>query len=159
MAGSHPSARRANVAEVVLTLSGGGITYTAARPPSTSKSIPVMKLLSSEARNTAAEAISSGSSMRPIGTHRLEPFFHRFRVLDKLTFENRCLDGAGADHIRADSFACQVRRSGAHKRAESRLGSCVSRIDWNIFLPEPGAGQDDRSAILRRPIFISGRSS
>jgi AcrR family transcriptional regulator len=31
------------------------------------KSIPVMKLLSSEARNTAAAAISSGFPMRPIG--------------------------------------------------------------------------------------------
>src|SRR6516164_2427372 len=36
-------------------------------PPSTGKSIPVMKLLSSEARNTAAEASSSGVPSRPIG--------------------------------------------------------------------------------------------
>src|SRR5713101_8309655 len=41
----------------------------------------------------------------PHRNHRLEPFFHRIRVFAKLTFENRCFDGAGADHVRADSFA------------------------------------------------------
>src|SRR5258708_16795683 len=37
------------------------------RPPSTNSSMPVTKLESSEARNTAALATSSGSPMRPIG--------------------------------------------------------------------------------------------
>lgn len=36
-------------------------------PPSTGKSIPVMNLLSSEARNTAADASSSAVPSRPIG--------------------------------------------------------------------------------------------
>src|ERR1700686_3550899 len=39
-----------------------------AKPPSTNSSIPVTKLLSSEARNTTAFAISSGCPNRPIGT-------------------------------------------------------------------------------------------
>src|SRR5260370_32742847 len=43
-------------------------TYTCACPPSTNSSIPVIKLLSSEARNTTALAISSGSPSRPSGT-------------------------------------------------------------------------------------------
>src|SRR6266704_313398 len=43
------------------------ITYTCARPPSTNSSIPVIKLLSSEARNSTALATSSGAPMRPIG--------------------------------------------------------------------------------------------
>src|SRR5258708_6917071 len=43
------------------------ITYTCACPPSTNSSIPVIKLLSSEARNTTALAISSGSPHRPSG--------------------------------------------------------------------------------------------
>src|SRR5882757_1825618 len=38
-----------------------------ARPPSTNSSMPVMKLESSEARNSAALGTSSGSPMRPIG--------------------------------------------------------------------------------------------
>src|SRR5215469_8172447 len=41
--------------------------YLEATPPSTGRSIPVMKLLSSEARNTAADAISSAVPSRPIG--------------------------------------------------------------------------------------------
>src|SRR6266851_2456605 len=40
---------------------------TCALPPSTKSSIPVTKLESSEARNNAALATSSGSPMRPIG--------------------------------------------------------------------------------------------
>ena len=40
---------------------------TCTSPPSTCKSIPVMKLLSSDARNRAAEASSSGRPMRPMG--------------------------------------------------------------------------------------------
>src|SRR5882672_2886262 len=39
-----------------------------ALPPSTNSSIPVTKLESSEARNNATLATSSGSPMRPIGT-------------------------------------------------------------------------------------------
>jgi hypothetical protein len=38
-----------------------------ALPPSTNSSMPVTKLESSEARNSAALATSSGSPMRPIG--------------------------------------------------------------------------------------------
>src|SRR5882724_5603411 len=38
-----------------------------ALPPSTNSSMPVTKLESSEARNSAALAISSGEPMRPIG--------------------------------------------------------------------------------------------
>src|ERR1700693_4972311 len=41
---------------------------TCALPPSTNSSIPVTKLESSDARNNAALAISSGCPMRPIGT-------------------------------------------------------------------------------------------
>ena len=38
-----------------------------AKPPSTATSLPVMKLLSSDARNVAAAAISAGSAMRRSG--------------------------------------------------------------------------------------------
>src|SRR5260370_11711275 len=41
---------------------------TWALPPSTNSSIPVTKLESSDARNNATFATSSGSPMRPIGT-------------------------------------------------------------------------------------------
>ncbi|PYQ48997.1 MAG: hypothetical protein DMF78_19615 [Acidobacteria bacterium] len=41
---------------------------TCAKPPSTNSSVPVTKLLSSEARNTTAFAISSGLPSRPSGT-------------------------------------------------------------------------------------------
>jgi hypothetical protein len=41
--------------------------YLEAVPPSTGKSMPVMKLLSSEARKTAADASSSAVASRPIG--------------------------------------------------------------------------------------------
>src|SRR5260370_38630402 len=44
------------------------IDQTCALPPSTNSSIPVTKLESSDARNNAVLAISSGSPMRPIGT-------------------------------------------------------------------------------------------
>jgi hypothetical protein len=80
-------------------------------------------------RNTAAEAIASGFPMRPIGNHRLEPLLHRFRVLAKSTSEYRCLDGAGVDHIRADSFACQVRRPGVGSLFHETLGGSQSDTD------------------------------
>jgi hypothetical protein len=42
-------------------------------PPSTKSSMPVTKLLSSDARNTAALAISSELPNRPIGTAAMRP--------------------------------------------------------------------------------------
>lgn len=47
---------------------GSSRSYTWAAPPSTNNSVPVMKLLSSEARNTRALPISSGVPRRPRGT-------------------------------------------------------------------------------------------
>src|SRR5260370_38545693 len=44
-----------------------GVDQIWALPPSTNRSIPVAKLESSEARNNAPLATSSGSPMRPIG--------------------------------------------------------------------------------------------
>src|SRR5262249_1970645 len=41
--------------------------YTCANPPSTNSSVPVMKVLSSEARNTTAFAMSSGVPSLPSG--------------------------------------------------------------------------------------------
>src|SRR5882757_7163532 len=49
---------------VSVSVSAG---QTCPRPPSTNSSMPVTKLESSEARNTAALATSSGSPTRPIG--------------------------------------------------------------------------------------------
>src|SRR5580704_12927116 len=43
------------------------VDYLDAVPPSTGRSMPVMKLLSLEARNTAADASSSAVPSRPIG--------------------------------------------------------------------------------------------
>src|SRR5450631_4167099 len=45
----------------------GAQGQTCAMPPSTARSTPVMKELSSEARNVTAAAISSGLPLRPIG--------------------------------------------------------------------------------------------
>src|ERR1700680_1822052 len=47
---------------------GSARDQTCACPPSTKNSIPLTKLASSEAKNTAAEAISAGSAIRPSGT-------------------------------------------------------------------------------------------
>jgi len=41
--------------------------YLETVPPSTGRSMPVMKLLSSEARNTTADASSSAVPSRPVG--------------------------------------------------------------------------------------------
>src|SRR6202007_2761550 len=52
-----------------------GHRYTATVPPSTGRSTPVMKLLSSDARNRTAEAISSGRPIRCIGVMAMNRFF------------------------------------------------------------------------------------
>jgi hypothetical protein len=54
------------------TISAPGLsrTYTCAKPPSTNSSVPVTKLLSSDARNSTALAISSGVPNLPSGTVR-----------------------------------------------------------------------------------------
>jgi hypothetical protein len=46
---------------------------TCAIPPSTKTSLPVMKLLSSEARKSATAAVSSGRPMRPAGVCAIRP--------------------------------------------------------------------------------------
>src|ERR1700722_5264377 len=46
---------------------GSAVLQICALPPSTNNSIPVTKLESSDARNSAALAISSASPIRPIG--------------------------------------------------------------------------------------------
>jgi hypothetical protein len=53
---------------VAAALNGRNFDQICALPPSTKSSMPVTKLESSEARNSAALAISSGSPIRPIGT-------------------------------------------------------------------------------------------
>src|SRR6476661_8311347 len=52
-----------------------GHRYTATVPPSTGRSTPVMKLLSSDARNRTAEAISSGRPIRCIGVMAMNRSF------------------------------------------------------------------------------------
>jgi hypothetical protein len=51
----------------IITLAHSASHQTWALPPSTKSSMPVTKLESSEARNNATFATSSGSPMRPIG--------------------------------------------------------------------------------------------
>src|SRR6516162_8662673 len=74
--------------------------YLEATPPSTGKSIPVMKLLSSEARNTAAEASSSGVPSRPIGI-----IFRKYSLVPS----GDPLDPPGPDEGDQGSFRCRIR--------------------------------------------------
>src|SRR5262245_16792862 len=59
------------------------LRQTCANPPSTNSSTPVMKLASSDARNTTALAISSGLPSRPIGTAVVSAFSRCCPVSDK----------------------------------------------------------------------------
>ena len=64
-----------------------------------------MKLLSSDARNRTAEAISSVRPIRCIGVMAMNPVFHRADVRAELGFEKRCFDRAWAYHVGADALA------------------------------------------------------
>lgn len=55
------------IATSILLRAKPRASYLETVPPSTGRSMPVMKLLSSEARNTAADASSSTVPSRPIG--------------------------------------------------------------------------------------------
>ena len=83
---------------------------TCAIPPSTNSSIPVTKLLSSDARNTAAFAISSELPIRPIGTPAA-----RFALNCPTSFlgrgqtaEDRRIDRARTEDIDPDLADLQV---------------------------------------------------
>src|SRR6202035_5610402 len=89
----------------------------AVMPPSTGRSTPAMKLASSETRNKAVDAISSGRPSRPNGTAAANcarawsapslvgPLFGR-----RLLLENRRVDGPRADRIDPDATILQLRR-------------------------------------------------
>ncbi len=88
---------------------------TGQRPPSTSRWLPLMKLASSLARNTAARAISAGEAMRRIGV----------LVLDACS-------GTGRDPVatrnRPGSAPCP-RRRGRWPRSARRASR--TRLPWN----------------------------
>src|SRR6516225_8963741 len=89
--------------------------YLEAVPPSTGKSIPVMKLLSSEARNTAADAISSAVPSRPIGIIFLEVIACPFVRCFSADMDHGRLRWSRTDYVRANATASQLCGPGPDK--------------------------------------------
>lgn len=90
-------------------------SYLETVPPSTGRSMPVMKLLSSEARNTAADA-SSKSSHRD---HLFEVVARTLVRCFSADMDHRGLRGTRADYVRSNATAGQLCGPGPDKRHQS----------------------------------------
>src|SRR6516164_8056364 len=117
-------------------------------PPSTNSSIPVMKLLSSEARNTAAFATSSGVPIRPSGTEAMTFAFISSicsRVPPGLV-EARRFGRTGADGVHADLAMPQVGGPAAGERPHGGLAGAVDAARFHPLDRGDRGIQDDRPA-------------
>src|SRR4029077_4325694 len=98
---------------------------TWAKPPSTNNSTPVIKLLSSDARNTAAFAISSGLPSRPSGTVLLM-LFKRSCPVGELPKSSRSPSVSIGPGLIAFTRMCRALRSVVHVRANERMAAFVA---------------------------------
>src|ERR1700688_766672 len=108
--------------------------------------MPVTKLESSEARNTAALATSSGSPMRPIGmvATSLAMMSGGWRSIRGV------LIGPGAQDIRANATVLQLHGPGSHQIANRRFGSAVGTEGSCAFDTRDGADENDRPSVVHQ---------
>src|ERR1700731_1512991 len=95
------------------------IDQTWARPPSTNSSMPVTKLESSDAKNSAALAISSGSAMRPIGILDTTLACDGVR---RLLIDKRRYGRTRAEDVGADATVLQLQRPSSDEISDGGLG-------------------------------------
>ena len=101
--------------------------YTCAMPPSAKSSVPVTKLLSSDARKSTALATSSGAPMRPIGVSSsictLNCSASSFVCPTEVPSSVSMMPGLMA--LTRILAIFQVERPSARERSHGRLGSAV----------------------------------
>src|SRR6266404_3042417 len=120
-------------------------------PPSTGRSTPAMKLASSDARNKAVDAISSGRPSRPrdgrgeLGAGLVGAFLGR-----RLLVENRRVDRTWADRIDADAAVLQLGRPGADEGADCRLGGAVGGEAGDALVLGARCDHEDRPAVVQK---------
>src|SRR5437870_13796696 len=103
----------------------GGCQICAA-PPSTNSSVPVTKLLSSEARKTAARAISSGVPKRPSTTLAIRLALSCSPTLGlRQAIHDRRVDRSWTDSVHADLSFLQIKNPGASEREPGGFGRAV----------------------------------
>ena len=111
-----------------------GVTYAAVIPPSTTSAEPVTKDASSDARNSAATAISSGTT-EPADRDVHEPALPSGRV-GQQPRQQRRLDGSWADRVGPDAPAGVLDRHLAGDGQHAALGGRIRRAArW----PRPSA--------------------
>ena len=126
-----PPSRRQGLSEI----------YTCAKPPSTNSSMPVTKLLSSEARKTAALAISSGRPSLPNGTVALMLFKRSCPTGEEPSSSRRPSVSIGPGLI-AFTRMRRALRSVVQVRAKERIAALVAAytlLDGIPLLPTTDA--------------------
>ena len=122
----------------------------AVKPLSTNRCVPLTKLASSLARNSAAAATSSGSPMRPCcdGQRRFRHVDAELLQLGHLAQPVRRADEAGADRVAADVAVAVLHRDGAREHVARRPWWC-RRAPPSACRPPPRSTRCRRSS--RRP--------
>ena len=125
--------------------------------PSTGSATPEIVRASSEAKNTAALAMSTGSGMRPSGIDSRKRAFSLLGVVGhaaKKGHQHRRIGGPGADGVDADVLGRKLQREAAHQPNDAVLGRGVGREVGPRHDRLQGRGeQNDRAfrALLRPP--------
>src|SRR3984893_2425728 len=120
-------------------------------PPSTARSTPVMKELSSEARNVTAAAISSGLPLRPIGiceANWAAACSACSGVRPVVVSKAGGLDWSGAHRIHANFAVFQLQSPCAREVAHSRLTRGVGAKPWHPQHVRDRRVQDNRTAVF-----------
>src|SRR5262249_41157770 len=118
-------------------------------PPSTNSSISVMKLQSSDARNRAAFATSSGVPIRPIGTAAMTFALNSSScsLVPPAMLPPGVSIGPGLMAFTRILWLPQVRGPTARERPHSGLAGTVNTGKYRPFGRRERGGQNDRSAV------------
>ena len=112
----------------------GPLLQICARPPSTNNSIPVIKLLSSDARNVTAFATSSGLPILPSVMVLRELILHLFATLTQYhAASHRCVYRTRTDGVDADLALLQIDSPGTREGSDGGLGCAVNTGPFESF--------------------------
>ena len=115
-------------------LSIGSFLQICARPPSTNNSIPVIKLLSSDARNVTAFATSSGLPILPSVMVLRSLFFTCSPPpLGTKPLGHRCVYRTRTDGVDADHALLQIDSPGTREGSDGGLGCAVNTGPFESF--------------------------
>ena len=144
LAGHAPPGNQAH-RQLPALLRAAARAYCAVKPPSTTRLCPVIQALSSDSRNTAGPAMSSGCPIRRSGS-RAAIVVHLIVEVGPVYVRERGRHHAGGQRVDPDPGRPEVDGQRPHERLDPALGRAVARVARRGHLGQLAADEHDRPA-------------